>query len=231
MIPSAVREQLSPRWGNTEPAHKTNILALVNTRSYPHLILCEGCDQVYRKQTLAPGERAKCRRCGTLVRKGRHFSISTWLALTLTAAALFAFANVFPVVIISFGGLQSEATIWQSVFALDYGPALPVAVVAGLIAIGIPAVQIVTLLWILSFAARGRSCPQYVAAMRVLRASKPWGMVEVCLLAILVAVVKLSGFLHVVAGVGVLATLLLAPLMAVITNRDTEDLWLIWETR
>jgi len=65
--------------------------------------------------------------------------------------------------------------------------------------------------------------------MRVLRASKPWGMIEVCLLAILVALVKLSGFLHVVAGIGIAAIVALAPLMAVITNRNAGDLWPLYE--
>jgi paraquat-inducible protein A len=193
--------------------------------------MCEGCDQVYKKVLLSSGEKAQCRRCGTVLRRGSRFSISTWLALTLSAAVVFAFGNLFPVVVINFGGLESEATVWQAVVALDYGPAAPVAVAAGLIAIVIPAAQIVTLLWVLGFAIRGRSCPLFVGAMRLLRMSKPWSMVEVCLLAILVALVKLSGFLHVVAGVGVAATMLLAPLMAVITNRNDEDLWQIWQSK
>ena len=142
-----------------------------------------------------------------------------------------AFANLFPVAVISLGGLESEATVWQAVLALGTGPGAPVAIAAGMIAIGVPALQVLTLLWILTFAVRGRSCPYFVPAMRLLRAGKPWGMVEVCLLAILVALVKLSGFLHVVAGVGIAATVFLAPLMAVITNRDPEDLWVLYEGR
>ena len=141
------------------------------------------------------------------------------------------FANVFPVAIISLGGLESEATVWQAVVALGNGPGVPVAIAAGMIAIGVPALQVVTLLWILSFAVAGRSCPYFVPAMRVLQASKPWGMIEVCLLAILVAVVKLSGFLHVVVGIGIAAIVVLAPLMAVITNRSAGDLWPLYEAR
>jgi paraquat-inducible protein A len=139
------------------------------------------------------------------------------------------FANVFPVAIISLGGLESAATVWQAVVALGNGPGAPVAIAAGMIAIGIPALQVLTLLWILSFAVSGRSCPYFVPAMRVLRASKPWGMIEVCLLAILVAVVKLSGFMHVAVGIGIAAIVVLAPLMAVITNRSVRDLWLLYE--
>jgi paraquat-inducible protein A len=193
--------------------------------SYPDLTMCAGCDQTYARRSLSSSESARCRRCGSTLEHARHFTISTWLALTLTAAILMLFANLFPVAVISLGGLESKATVWQSVVALASGPGAPVAVAAGMIAIGVPALQVITLLWILSFAVAGRSCPYFVPAMRVLRTSKPWGMVEVCLLAILVALVKLSGFLHVVAGIGIGAIVILAPLMAVITNHNAGDLW------
>jgi paraquat-inducible protein A len=204
---------------------------MMSTVSYPHMTICAGCDQTYVRRPLSSTESARCRRCGSTLEHGHHLSISTWLALTLTAAILMVFANVFPVAVISLGGLESEATLWQSVVALAVGPGAPVAVTAGMIVIGVPALQVLILLWILSFAVAGRSCPYFVPALRVLRASKPWGMIEVCLLAILVALVKLSGFLHVVAGVGIAAIVVLAPLMAVITNRSAGDLWALHEAR
>jgi paraquat-inducible protein A len=199
--------------------------------AYPGLTVCAGCDQPHTRRALSATQWARCRRCGSTLEHGRRFSISTWLALTLTAAIAMVFANVFPVAVISLGGLESEATVWQSVVALAAGPGAPVAIAAGIITIGVPALQVLTLLWLLSFAVAGRSCPGFVPAMHVLRASRPWGMIEVCLLAILVALVKLSGFLHVVAGIGVAAIVVLAPLMAVITNRDTGELWALYETR
>ena len=199
--------------------------------SYPDLTLCAACDQPHTRRPLSSTEWARCHRCGSTLEHGRPFSLSTWLALTLTAAIVMVFANVFPVAVISLGGLESEATVWQSVVALATGPGAPVAIAAGMIVIAVPALQVLTLLWILSFAVAGRSCPGFVPAMRVLQASKPWGMIEVCLLAILVALVKLSGFLHVVAGIGVGAIVVLAPLMAVITQRNVGDLWPLYEAQ
>ena len=202
---------------------------MMSTTVYPDVTICAGCDQSYTRRAVLSTEWARCRRCGSTLDQGRRFSLSTWLALSLTAAILMLFANVFPVAVIDFGGLESEATVSQSVVALAAGPGALVAIAAGMIAIGVPALQALTLLWILSFAVAGRSCPYFVPALRLLQASKPWGMIEVCLLAILVALVKLSGFLHVVAGIGIAAIVVLAPLMAIITNRNTEDLWPLYE--
>jgi paraquat-inducible protein A len=200
----------------------------LKTSAYPELLLCHGCDAAYQRRALEHGEKARCLRCGSLLGHGPAYSVSTWLALVVTTTVVFIFANLFPVAVISLGGLESKATVWQSVVALSEGPGAPVAVAAALITIGIPALQLVTLLWVLAYAVRGRSCPGFVEAMRILKVSKPWGMIEVCLLAILVALVKLSGFVHVVAGVGVAATIVLAPLMAVVTNRSEADLWSLY---
>ena len=65
--------------------------------------------------------------------------------------------------------------MWQAVVSLGAGPGVPVAVAAGMIAIGIPALQVLTLLWILSFAVTGRSCPYFVPALRAARGHQALG--------------------------------------------------------
>jgi paraquat-inducible protein A len=200
-------------------------------RAYPDLLLCEHCDEVYERRALRRGEVLFCSCCGSRLEKEATFSLSTWLALTVTAACLFVFANAFPVAVISFGGLQNQATIWQSILALTNGPGVPMAIAAGIVTIGIPGFQIALLLWLLGFSASGRACPGFVPAMRLLHLSRPWGMTEVFLLGVLVAIVKLSSYLHVVVGLGVLSIALLAPLMVVITNHDSQALWRQFEGR
>ena len=200
-------------------------------RAYPDLMLCEHCDEVYDRALMAPGASYYCSRCGSRLAKGSILSTSSWLAWTLTAACLFVFANTFPVALISFDGLNSEATVWQSISALAQGPGTPMAIAAGIVIIGIPGFQIALLLWMLSFAALGKPCPYFVATMRCLHFSRPWGMTEVFLLGVLVAIVKLSSYLHIVVGAGIISIALLAPLMVVITKHDTEDLWRLYEGR
>ena len=156
-------------------------------------------------------------------------SVQAWLAWTITSACLFVFANTFPVAIISLDGLNSKATVLQSISALAQGPGTPMAIAAGIVIIGIPGFQIALLLWMLSFAALGKPCPYFVVIMRCLHLSRPWGMTEVFLLGVLVAIVKLSSYLHVVIGAGVVSIALLAPLMVVITKHDTEELWRLYE--
>lgn len=198
-------------------------------RVYPDLMLCEHCDEIYERRIMARGASHFCSRCGSRLGRGSLLSIDAWLACTITAGCLFIFANVFPVATISFEGLQSTATVWQSIAALAQGPGTPTAIAAGIVIIGIPGFQIALLLWLLSFAAAGKACPYFVATLRFLHFSRPWGMTEVFLLGVLVAIVKLSSYLHVVVGAGVLSVALLAPLMVIITAHDTDELWHLYE--
>lgn len=198
-------------------------------RAHPHLMLCEHCEEVYDRTVMTLGASYYCSRCGSRLVKGSILSVQAWLAWTITSACLFVFANMFPVAIISLDGLNSKATVLQSISALAQGPGTPMAIAAGIVIIGIPGFQIALLLWILSFAALSKPCPYFVATMRCLHLSRPWGMTEVFLLGVLVAIVKLSSYLHVVIGAGVVSIALLAPLMVVITKHDNEELWCLYE--
>ena len=194
-------------------------------RIYPHLIICEHCDSVYRRQELNRDEVARCRRCDAVLYRADRLGLEQWLALVIAAAAVCMMANVFPVIRISFQGLSNEVTLWQSMLALAHSEVAPIAVPAILSVIVVPAMQIGLLLWVLLFAVTGQQAPLFQPVMKVLLALRPWSMVDVCLLGILVSVTKLSGYLDVTPGRGLWATGALTLLIIVITNRDFNRLW------
>lgn len=192
---------------------------------FPNLVICEHCDSVYRRHPLARDEVASCERCEAVLYRASRLDVDRWLALTVAAAIVFTIANVCPVIRISLKGLQSEATLWQSAAALAHGPGAPIALPAALATIVVPFLQIGLLAWILVHARVGRRAPGFARAMRMLVAMRPWSMVEVGLLGILVAVIKLSGFVQVAPGAGIWATAGLMVLLTLIANRDIHWLW------
>ncbi len=192
---------------------------------FPNLIVCEHCDSVYLRPPLAPDETARCVRCEAVLYRASRLDVDRWLALTVAAAIMFAIANFCPVIRISMQGLRNEATLWQSAAALAHGPAAPIALPAALTIIGLPFLQIGLLAWILVHARIGRQAPGFTRAMRMLVAMRPWSMVEVGLLGILVTVIKLSGFVQVAPGAGIWATAGLTVLLTLIANRDIHWLW------
>jgi paraquat-inducible protein A len=192
---------------------------------FPHLVVCEHCDSVYRRHALAPDEVAHCERCEAVLYRASRLDVERWLALTVAAAIVFAIANICPVIRISLNGLHNEATLWQAAAALVHGPAAPIALPAALALIVVPFLQIGLLAWILGHARVGRRAPGFAPAMRMLVALRPWSMVEVGLLGILVAVIKLSGFVQVAPGAGIWATAGLTVFLTLIANRDIHWLW------
>ncbi|MFT3964072.1 paraquat-inducible protein A [Propionivibrio sp.] len=198
-------------------------------RTFSDLIVCEHCDSVYRRRPLAVGEAARCARCAAILYRARRIDVNRWLALTLAAAIAFVIANVCPVIRISLQGVHNETTLWESAAALAQGPIAVIAVPTALSIIVVPFLQITLLAWVLVHARAGRRAPGFAPAMRMLAALRPWSMIEVCLLGILVAVIKLSSLVQVAPGAGIWATAGLMVLITLIANRDTHRLWELTE--
>ena len=134
-------------------------------------------------------------------------------------------ANVCPVIRVGMQGLHNEATLWQSTAALAHGVTAPIAIPAACAVILVPLAQITLLGWVLAFARSGRRAPGFVQAAKMLAALRPWSMIEVCLLGILVAVIKLSSLLQVAPGAGIWAMATLMVLITLIASRDLHWLW------
>lgn len=192
---------------------------------YPDLVICEHCDAVYRRRALVKGEMAACTACGSVVYQSQVLNVRERLALSVTAAIAFLIANICPVITINLHGLESHTTMWQAAIALAQGDAAPIAVPTAAVAVLVPFLQIALLIWVLAYARDGRRAPGFAPAMKMLGILRPWSMVEVCMLGILVAVIKLSSLVQVYPGAGVWATAGLMILMTLIAGRDVSQLW------
>lgn len=193
--------------------------------AYRDYFACEHCDTLYRRPHLTGGEVARCDVCGATLLRANRLTLDQWLALTVAAAITFLVANLRPVVLITFQGAHNESTIWGAVNALAQRPTAPIAVPLALTLIIVPLLQISSLLWVLGFARAGRRPPGFEMLMRLLVGLRPWSMVEVCLLGILVAMIKLSDVVSVALGAGTWAMAVLTVLLAVIASRDMHWLW------
>lgn len=209
-------------WVSTPSTVRASALSM---SSFPNLVICEHCDTVHRRRVPAAGEQARCERCAAVLYGSGCLDIDQWLALTIGAAIVFVLANVCPVVGISLKGLYSEATLWQAAAALAHGTIGLIAIPTALSIILIPFLQIALLVWLLSFARVRRRAPGFAPTMRLLVLLRPWSMVEVAVLGILVAIVKLTSFVQVAPGVGIWANAVLMVLIPLIASRDVHSLW------
>lgn len=156
------------------------------------LIACEDCDQLYRHRPLARGEKAVCNRCGTRLYGSGIDSLERALALNVAALALFVVANVMLFLHVSLEGQAQSNLIYSGVVDLAEFDYMPLAALILFTTMLAPLVKILVTLYAVSSALAGRRFPSVAVAMRGAEVLSTWSMLEVYLLAVIVAVGKLS---------------------------------------
>ncbi len=122
------------------------------------------------------------------------------LALTLTGLILFALTNFFPLLALKAQGMTQELTLWKAVWAfwLQGFHVLALLLAANLILL--PLFELLTLLWVLCAMRRQQNSATARFLYRWLIKLRPWGMLEVFMLGLLVALVKLGDMATLVVG-------------------------------
>jgi paraquat-inducible protein A len=190
------------------------------------LVSCPHCDLLQRLTDIPPGASARCPRCNEELWRRREDSLNRTLALTLAAAMLFLIANAVPMLGITVAGrgtattvLGGVAQLWQDGLVFVAGLVLFTAVVA-------PALQIGFVFTIVA-AARGGHPGRWVGALlRHHPITRTWSMIEVMLLGVLVALVKITDYATVIPGTA-LFTLggLVVMLSAIQAIFDPREVW------
>lgn len=188
------------------------------------LIACHYCDLLQLEIPLRPGCSASCSRCGSVLYRNATDSIDRTLAYALAAAVLFVVANLFPIFTIEIKGDRSAITLYGAVLSLWDQQMKTISLLVFITAIVVPAVELVSLIYLLLPFKFGRVSAGYTLFMRTLQFVEPWGMIEVFMLGVLVSLVKLTNDFRVIPGVALwsfgLLTLLLAAAAASFSARD-----------
>ncbi|WP_233237502.1 paraquat-inducible protein A [Bordetella sp. LUAb4] len=189
------------------------------------LIACEHCASIFRRHELAPGEVASCGRCGTTLWRYSGLTLGGWLALALTAAIVFMIANAYPVAKMQVQGMEQQASLLDALTVTWQQQHWVVALMTGAAGFALPMTQLALLLWVLYPLSRGRLPPAFRFCMRLLGLLRPWCMVPVFMLGVLVAVVKLSGMASVQPGFGLAGFALLTILLTMLGRLSPHTLW------
>lgn len=195
----------------------------------PPLIACEHCASLYLRCRLAPGEAAACERCEAVLWRGSALGAAEWLALALTGLLLFVIANSEPIVSLGVRGAVRETTLLGAIATTWRQGHESVALMTGLAGFVLPLLQLLILVWVLAGLARGRLPQGMALACRLLGHFKPWSMVPVFLLGVIVSVVKLAGLADVQAEAGLYAFGLLAVAITMLGRLSPQALWRLAE--
>jgi paraquat-inducible protein A len=190
------------------------------------IIACHECDMIQREIPLPPGRSARCVRCGAKLYRARDRSIDHTLALTLAAAVVFILANMFPIIGLQIQTMRNDTSLVSAVHTLWNLGMWPVAGLVFYTTFLAPAAVLVIMIHILLALKRGRIPAGFTLVMRLLQFFNPWGMVEVFIIGVIVALVKLTHYGTLIPGIALWSLAVLTLLMtASASSFNAHDIW------
>ena len=156
------------------------------------LTACESCDLLHQERPLEDRQDARCVRCGGLLFRGRPRTLEHTFALSLAALALLVVANVYPFLTLNLEGQVRENRIITGVLLLWESGYAPLAVLILWASILAPLGRTLMMLYVTGGPLLGSHAPGIAPLTRFLKWVRPWAMLDVYMLALVVALVKLA---------------------------------------
>jgi paraquat-inducible protein A len=201
------------------------------------LIACEECDALHRRSSVdgigeettdivPSGRHYECRRCGATLGLARHATFDLPLSLALAGLVALTIAHTNNILAIDIQGQVRSATLWAAAWTLyDEGAWFMSGLVLFTTLLN-PLIEMGAVVYVLLPLRAGQQARGFDVVLRAMQAVRPWVMVEVFMLGVLVAFVKLNGLASVIPGPGLWAfgaVMILAAAMA--SAFDHEHVW------
>jgi paraquat-inducible protein A len=188
---------------------------------------CPECGQMQVVPAMPPATRAICLRCDTVLRHTRYHPLLLPLALNLSALILLAVGATLTLMSVTTGGQERVAGLLSGPAELeDYG-LWELSLVVVVTTLGAPLARVLFMLIVLTGLLWQRPPSELRTIFAWVSHLKPWSMIEIYLLGLFVAYVRLSDMAQVDLGPAVYA---LGGLMVVMVLADVSlDEHAVWE--
>jgi paraquat-inducible protein A len=187
---------------------------------------CEECDLLIPATELAVGEALCCPRCGHVQARHQRLPRIRPLAYGMATLVMFVLCNSFTFMGFSSYGLGREMSFLQAIGALVDAGYLFLAVVLSITLIGFPLVYVGSMMLVIWRLDRQLHPNAMRSLGRILCRIRPWLMVDVFLIGVIISLVKLMAMADVTLGLGFWAfvgyTVLL---IKTISSLDVHWLW------
>jgi paraquat-inducible protein A len=190
------------------------------------VIACHECDLLHQRRPLPPDGTARCVRCGAVLYRHKRNSLDRVLALTVAGLILFIIANVYPFLTFRLEAQIQETNLITGVMELYQQGMWIVAGVVLLTTIVAPLLELTGMLFVLVPLKLQRRPRKLALLFRAVRTFQPWGMMEVFMIGILVAVVKLVKMASILPGMALYAFMVLIFVLA--ASAAALDPHIVW---
>jgi paraquat-inducible protein A len=172
-------------------------------------VACPDCDLINKVPALAPDESASCVRCDATLSRNPVNSIERGIALTFTAIVLFSIANFFPFLSFGDGAIVTHTKLVSGVVGLYREDMVILAAVVGFTTVIAPIVILSGSCYLLLPLQRGYKFPGAAFVYKVLMTLRDWNMIEIFMIGIIVAAVKLYKMASLIPGISAWSLIIL----------------------
>ena len=201
--------------------------AAANTALAASCASCHACGKLARMP--ASAHAATCSRCGGALHHRKPMSIQRTWALVIAAAVCYVPANLLPVMVMTSLGKTEGDTIMSGVIYFVTSGDWPLALIIFTASVFVPLMKL-GLLTFLLISVQRRSSWRPVERTRMYRLTEAigrWSMVDIYVVTILVALVRLGNLATIEAGAG--AVFFGSVVVITIFAAESFDPRLIWD--
>ncbi|WP_312073858.1 membrane integrity lipid transport subunit YebS [Atlantibacter sp.] len=188
-----------------------------------HYQRCPQCDTLFMLPVVKSTQSAYCPRCDAKLRDGRDWSLTRLAAMAITMIVLMPFAYSEPLLRIILLGTRIDASLLQGVWQMaNQGDPVTAAMVF-FCTVGAPATLVAAIAYMWFGNILGMNLRPVLLMLDRL---KEWVMLDIYLVGIGVASIKVSDYAYMQPGIGLVAFFLLM-LLSVLTiiHLNVEQLW------
>jgi paraquat-inducible protein A len=164
------------------------------------IVFCDDCD--FENSVPKDSTAYYCKRCHHQLRGLVHTSRAHSLVYAFTALIFFIPALLFPFMSVEMNGIRNSSTIWQGVKSLSQSGSWMIAFIVFFASIFIPVIKILILFYLGLPTTNEKNALLKTRMYRFVENIGRWSMLDIFLLAILIAVLKISPWTHVEPEIG-----------------------------
>jgi paraquat-inducible protein A len=191
-----------------------------------NLIICHKCHTLHEKVPLNNDSKAFCSQCDILLYKNDKHLLDRTLALVVTAFISLIVAFEFTIVTININGLEQSLNLTSLFVVILENEQYLVGLMLLFLIVIFPFVILIAMFFLIIYMKMGKAEYLVKRLLILLAHLRPWSMVDIFFISLLVAMVKLFDIAQIELGISFAAFILTLFLDAIITkNMSFYELW------
>ena len=199
---------------------------MISNQELDNLIICKKCHTLHEKVPLHNKRKALCSKCNIVMYQHDDKIVDKTLALVIAAAISLIIAFQFTIVTINIQGLEQSLTLSSLFTVIGEHEQYLVGIMFLFLIVLFPIAIIVSMLILLTLMKTKKGGYLSKRLLILIAHLRPWSMVDIFFLSLLVAMVKLFDYANIELGVSFVAFIFTLILDIIITKSiGFYELW------